>query len=166
MIYYSCYQEGIPMGKVMIAYYSAGGTTQQMAAYIGEGVRISGGEAAVKEILDIKTVEELSGYDGYMFGAPTYSLDVSEVMKKFLSTALKDVRVDKLGGSFGSYTHDVAYGHDNHAPANIFKMLQDSFKMNPFELGALILREDIVDTVEGMRACQEYGKVFGARLNG
>jgi len=154
------------MEKVMIAYFSAGGTTQQMAAYIGEGVRISGGEAVVKEILDMKTVEELSGYDGYIFGAPTYSLDVPEAMKKFLSKAPEAVLPGKLGGSFGSYTHDVGYAHDHHAPAIMFETLQDSLKMKPFELGPLILREDIVETTEGMRACQEYGRVFGANLNG
>jgi hypothetical protein len=38
--------------------------------------------------------------------------------------------------------------------------------MKPFTLGPLILREDIVGTPEGMRACQEYGKIFGKTLKG
>ena len=152
------------MPKVMIAYYSAGGTTQKMADYIGEGVRISGGEAVVKEIVDIKTAEELVGYDDYILGAPTYSLDVPAAMKKFLSLAQKAGLAGKLGGAFGSYTHDVSYRHDTHAPAIILDTLQDSYKMQPFELGPLILQEDIMDTAEGMRACQDYGKVFGEKL--
>lgn len=70
----------------------------------------------------------------------------------------------KPGGAFGSYTHDVAYRHDAHAPAIILDTLHDSFGMQPFELGSLILQEDILDSIEGMRACQDYGKVFGQKL--
>lgn len=33
------------MKKVLIAYYSAAGTTEKMAGYIAEGVRFSGHEA-------------------------------------------------------------------------------------------------------------------------
>jgi hypothetical protein len=71
----------------------------------------------------------------------------------------------KAGGAFGVYTHDVAYRHDNHAPAIILDSLQSTLKMEPFELGPLILREDLLEGTEGMRACQDYGKVFGERLS-
>jgi flavodoxin len=47
------------MRKVLIAYHHAGGTTQQMAGYIGEGIRINGAEADVKEIKDIDPVKTL-----------------------------------------------------------------------------------------------------------
>jgi multimeric flavodoxin WrbA len=157
---------GIKMGKVLIAHHHAGGSTEKMASYIGEGVRIGGHEADVKEIADIKSPLELVGYDGYIFGSPTYSLDVPENMKTFLIMAQQAVLDNKLGGAFGSYTHDVGYRHDNHAPAIIFESLQESYKMKPFDLGPLILREDVVDTYEGMRACQEYGRVFGHKLDG
>jgi hypothetical protein len=36
--------------------------------------------------------------------------------------------------------------------------------MEPFELGSFNLKEAVVATVEGMRACQDYGKVFGQSL--
>jgi hypothetical protein len=36
--------------------------------------------------------------------------------------------------------------------------------MKPFELGPLILKEDVVDTIEGMKACQEYGRIFGEKI--
>jgi flavodoxin len=153
------------MERVLIAYYSAAGTTERMAAFIGEGVRISGQEAVVTEIADLKTAEAVAGYDGYIFGAPTYSLDIPEAMKKFLSLAQKAGLKGKLGGAFGSYTHDVAYRHDTHAPAIIMATLQDSFKMRLFELGPLILSEAMVDSTKGMRACQDYGKVFGESIS-
>jgi flavodoxin len=152
------------MAKVLIAYFSPGGETQKMASYVGEGIRFTGAEPTVTEISDIHTFEDVAGYDGYILGAPTYSLDVPEDMKNFLSGLPKTSLKNKLAGAFGPFTHDVSYSHDTHAPAIMFKTMQDSKKMKPFELGPLILREDMVETNEGIRACQEYGRVFGKAL--
>jgi hypothetical protein len=70
----------------------------------------------------------------------------------------------KLGSAFGSYAHDVSYKHEAYAPAIIFDTLQNLHEMQPFELGPFNLNEAIVETVEGMRTCQDYGRVFGERL--
>ncbi len=72
--------------------------------------------------------------------------------------------VGKMGGAFGPYSHDVSYRHDAHAPAIIFDALQNTLKMEPFELGPFNLRDDIVGTSEGMKTCQDYGRVFGEKL--
>jgi hypothetical protein len=37
--------------------------------------------------------------------------------------------------------------------------------MKPFELGPFTLKEDLVETSEGMRTCQDYGRVFGEKLD-
>jgi flavodoxin len=42
------------MKKVLISYFSRTGKTQQMAEYIAEGIRISGHEAELRKISDIK----------------------------------------------------------------------------------------------------------------
>jgi flavodoxin len=152
------------MKRVLIAYFSATGTTEKMAEYIAEGIRISGQEAVVRKISDIKAPEDLAGYDGYIFGAPTYSLDVPEPMKRFLLEVEKTGLEGKMGGAFGSYTHEVAYKHDDYAPAIISNTLRDVCKMKSFELGPLTLTEDIADTGEGMKACHDYGRVFGETL--
>ena len=149
--------------RVLIAYYSTGGKTEKMAEYIAEGVRFSGHEAMVKKIGDPKGAE-VAGFDGYIFGSPTYSLDVPDPMKTFLSTVKKVNLQGKIGGAFGTYTHDVGYKHDTHAPGIIFDILQKKYKMKPFELGAFILKEDIVETSEGMKTCQDYGRLFGEKL--
>jgi len=151
--------------KVLIAYYSTGGKTEKMAEYIAEGVRISGNEAVVKKVGDIKGAE-VGGFEGYIFGSPTYSLDVPEPMKIFLSTVKRVNLEGKTSGAFGAYTHDVSYKHDNHAPAIILDILRKEYKMKPFELGAFVLKEDTVETTEGMRTCQDYGRVFGQKLGG
>jgi flavodoxin len=152
------------MKKVLIAYFSATGTTEKMAQHIAEGIRISGQEVVIRKTSEIKAPNDLAGYDGYLFGAPTYSLDVPEPMKKILLAVEKADLDGKLGGSFGSYSHEVAYKHDAYAPAIIYNTLQTAFKMEPFELGPLNLREDMVATGDGMKACHDYGRVFGEKL--
>jgi flavodoxin len=152
------------MKKVLIAYFSMTGKTEKMAEYIAEGVRFSGNQAETKKISSIKTKEGLSGYDGYIFGSPTYSLDIPEPMKKFLSSLGTLNLKGKLAGSFGAYSHEVAYEPGGVAAEKIISMSEKEFKMESFDLGPLRLKEAMVDTQEGMRACQDYGKVFGEKL--
>ena len=153
------------MKKVLIAYFSATGKTETMAQFIAEGIRFSGQEVVVKKIEEIKSTTDLAGYDGYMFGSPTFSLDIPKPVKTFLSLTKRAELEGKTGGAFGSYRHDVSYKHDSYAPAIIFDILQGEQKMKPFDLGPFTLREDVVDTREGMKACQDYGRVFGEKLS-
>lgn len=152
------------MKTVLVAYFSAAGTTRQMAEFIAEGVRFGGQEAITKSIDDIKDAAGLGGYDGYIFGSPTYTLNIPPPMQAFLQMADKSALKGKPGGAFGAYTHDVNYQHDAHAPALILSNMEKAGKMKPFELGPLILREDILKTREGIKACQDYGRIFGEKL--
>lgn len=152
------------MKKVLIAYFSAAGATEKMAGYIAEGIRFSGNEAVTKKIGDFKNEREISGYDGYIFGSPTYSQDAPEPVKKFLLMAARAGLEGKPGAAFGPYAHDVGYRHDTYAPAVILDSMQRVCKMKPFELGPFILRQDIVETPDGMKTCQDYGRVFGEKL--
>ncbi len=144
--------------KVLIAYFSLSGNTEKMAGYIAEGVRFSGNQVEVKKVSAIKSTSGLAGYDGYILGSPTYNLDMAEPMKTFLFLLKKADLEGKLGGAFGSYTHD------GNAPKMIFNTMQYVFKMEPFELGPFNLLEAKVETKEGMQACQDYGRVFGEKL--
>ena len=146
------------MKKVLIAYFSLSGNTQKMAEYMAEGVRISGQQVEVKKLATISKAEDLAGFDGYIFGCPTYHRDMTEPMKKFLFLARKAGLEGKLSGAFGSYTHD------GNAPQMIYDTMQYVFKMTPFELGAFNLLESKVDTSEGLHSCQDYGRVFGETL--
>jgi flavodoxin len=146
------------MKKVLIAYFSLTGRTEMMAQYIAEGIRFSGNEAVVRKMSDIKSSNDLAGYDGYIFGSPTYYLDAPEPVKTFLFLGRKAGLKGKLGGAFGSYTHD------GNAPEMILNTMQYVFNMEPFELGPFNLLEAKVETSEGMHACQDYGRVFGEKL--
>jgi len=144
--------------KVLISYFSRTGKTQQMAEYVAEGVRITGNEAEIKKISDIKSEKEITGYDGYAFGSPTYHRAMPGIVETFLFLAQKANLNGKVGGSFGSYTHS------GDAPKMIFDTMEFVFKMNMIDLGSFNLKEELVDTRDGMKACQEYGKAIAKKL--
>ncbi|MFY9814529.1 MAG: flavodoxin domain-containing protein [Dehalococcoidales bacterium] len=154
------------MKKVLVAYFSSSGKTEEMANYIAEGVRFNGLQAKVMKVSEIKNVDDIAGYDGYIIGSPTFSLDIPAPVKLFLEELKKVNLAEKLGGAFGPYLHDASYQHAEHAPAIILNELQNEIKLKPFDLEALALQEDILGTREGIKACQDYGRVFGQRLAG
>ena len=76
----------------------------------------------------------------------------------FLFLAQKANLVGKIGGAFCSYTHSGESG------PMIFDTMRHVFKMDMVDLGALNLKEHVIDTQEGIQACQDYGKAIGAKL--
>jgi flavodoxin len=143
------------MKKVLVAYVSRTGNTEKMAEYIAEGIRFTGNTADLKKISKIKNDKDLEGYDGYVFGCPTYHRDITGGMKAFLFIAEKINMVGKMGGAFGSYTHS------GESAQMIYDTMQYVFKMDTVDLGPLDLKEHIIDTPDGVRACQDYGKAIG-----
>jgi flavodoxin len=150
---------GEMMKKLLVAYDSRTGKTETMAEYIAEGIRISGDEAVLKKITTIKNEQDLKGYDGYVFGSPTYHRDMIGTMKTFLFLVQKANLEGKVGGAFGSYTHS------GDAPQLIFDTMENVFKMEMINLGSFNLKEHLVDTTEGLRACQAYGKGMSEKLS-
>ena len=147
------------MKKILIAYDSRTGNTEQMAEYIAEGVRIAGHGVELKKIATIKKDAELQGYDAYVFGCPTYHRDMTNGMKTFLFLAQKAGLEGKVAGAFGSYTHS------GDAPKLIFDTMEYVFKMDMVDVGSFNLKEHIIETGEGVRACQDYGKAIGQKLS-
>ena len=146
------------MKKVLVCYFSRTGKTQQMAEYIAEGIRISGQEVELKKISDIKNEKELMGYDGYVFGAPTYHRAMPGPVETFLFIAQKANLKGKVGGAFGSYTHS------GDAPKMIFDTMEYVYKMNVVDLGSFNLLEHLIEARDGMKACHDYGKAISQKL--
>lgn len=146
------------MHKLLVAYISRTGMTEKMANYIAEGIRMTGKEAVVKKTTEIQKDTDMQGFDGYILGCPTYHRDMTSGMKNFLFLAQKANLVGKMGGAFGSYTHSGESG------PMIFDTMLYVFKMDMVDLGALSLKEHTIDTQEGIKACQEYGKAVAAKL--
>jgi flavodoxin len=146
------------MKRVLIAYWSRTGRTERMAEYIAEGIRSSGNEVEVRRITEIKSEKELKGYDGYLFGCPTYFRDMIDKMKTFLFLAEKADLGGKPGGAFGSYTH---FGN---APKILSDTMEHVFQMNMGTLGPLNVKEQILDAGKGEESCREYGRSMGETI--
>ena len=147
------------MARVLVVYTSRTGNTEKMAQFIAEGVRISGHEADLKKIKDIKSSKDFAGYNGFIFGCPTYHRDMTAGMKQFLFIAEKANLLGKFGGAFGSYTHSGESG------TMLFDTMLHVFKMDMVDLGPLSLKEAVLSEPDGPRACQDYGKAVGQKLS-
>ncbi len=146
------------MKKVLVAYVSRTGNTEKMAEYIAEGIRMTGQTVEMKKIAQIKSEKELDGFDGYVFGCPTYHRDLTAGMKTFLFLAQKANMTGKIGGAFGSYTHS------GESAQMIYETMQHVYKMDTVDVGALNLKEQVVPTGDGQKACQDYGREVGKKL--
>ena len=146
------------MKKVLIAYVSRTGNTEKMANYIAEGTRMTNTDVTVSKISAIKDENELAAFDGYVFGCPTYHKDMTGGMKNFLFLAEKLNLTGKIAGAFGSHTHS-----GESAPM-IYDTMQHVFKMDAIDLGPLNMTESMIQTDDGLKACQDYGKALGEKL--
>jgi flavodoxin len=158
------------MKRVLVAYYSNTGNTEQMARYIAEGVRIAGHEAEAKSVAEIESEKDLLGYDGYIFGCPTYHLDIPEAFKNFLDLAGKVGLVGKIGGAFDCRTHPSS--SEGSAAGIIFHRMESEFKMKMTNLGPFDLKPDwlngnkseLAGSVETIRTCQDYGRALAEMI--
>ncbi len=146
------------MKKVLIAYASRTGNTEKMAQYIAEGIRLSGNEAIISKISDLKETKDIAGFDGYVLGCPTYHRDMTGGMKTFLFLAEKANLLGKMGGAFGPYTHSGESG------PMLFDTMNYVFKMDMVDLGALSLKDAVLASDDGLKACQDYGKAVGEKF--
>ena len=87
----------------------------------------------------------------------TTSLEFSG-MKTFIFIAEGSNLLGKMGGAFGSYAHS------GESAQMIFDTMEFVFKMDMVDLGALNLKEAIIETPDGIRACQDYGKAVGQKF--
>ncbi len=151
------------MAKVLVVYLSNSGTTEQMAAYVAEGVRIAGHEADVRKTSEIADVHDLAGYDAYVFGCPTYHLDMPRSFAALLDTAGKAGLQGKAGGAFSPRSHPSSTEGDG-AAERVYALMESVLGMRMTELGPFDVKEDIVNGPDGPRACQEYGKAVAAMV--
>jgi len=129
-----------------------------MADYLAEGLRMGGAEVIAEKISQLKNEGDISGYDGYLFGCPTYHKDMTGGMKQFLFVAERANLTGKIGGAFGSHTHS-----GESAPM-IFETMQHVFKMDVTELGPLNLTQEMMEDDEGTKACQQYAKALAEKF--
>ena len=143
------------MAKAIVAFATRTGETEQIGALIAEGLRFSGVEVNVVDVRNIKSEEDLNGYEAYVFGSPTYHGDMLQAMKTFLFLAEKAELENKIGGAFG------AFGWSGEAPERIFDTMKNIFKMQMVD-NPLMLKTSSLGG--GMKMAQDYGRQIGGRL--
>jgi flavodoxin len=158
------------MGRVLVVFFGISGTTEMMAQYIAEGLRITGHDAEVKKSAHIRQAMDLFGYDGYVFGSATYHLGIPEPFESFLAIASQSDLRGKVGGAFSSRAHPS--GDEKSTAALIFDRMESGFGMRMTSLGPFDLKPDwlegnkpaLIDRPEGMHACHDYGRAIGGML--
>jgi flavorubredoxin len=144
------------MAKTLIVYASRKGETRAIAELIAEGIRMSGHEAKVADVNEIKSEKGLLGYDAYVFGSATYHGDMMQGMKTFLFMAEKAGLENKVGGAYG------AFGWSGEAPERIYDTMKNIFQMKMVG-GPLMLKSSRLEG--GMRMAQDYGREVAGLLN-
>ena len=88
------------MSKLAIVYHSAHGHTEFIARQVHAGAsEIDGIEARLVKAEDMaRTPDELLGYDGFIFGSPTYMGGVSAPFKSFMDATGRLWRTQGLKG--------------------------------------------------------------------
>ncbi|MFH1503950.1 MAG: flavodoxin family protein [Candidatus Omnitrophota bacterium] len=89
--------------KVVVIYYSRGGTTKKMAEVISSEIKYSGVEVNLFSVSDIKA-KQLLDYDGIIVGSPTYYGTLAAQVKDLFdkSVAFHGQLSGKVGGAFSS----------------------------------------------------------------
>ncbi|MFH0724787.1 MAG: flavodoxin domain-containing protein [Pseudomonadota bacterium] len=145
------------MGKALIVFASRTGETKKIGELIAEGIRISGMEAVVKNVNDIKSEADLKGFDALVLGSATYHGKMIQSMEKLLFLGEKAELENKVGGSFG------AFGWSGEAPDRIFDTMANIFKM---KMASAALRLKSSSLGGGIAMAQNYGREIGTKMAG
>lgn len=144
------------MGKVLVVYATRAGATRKIAELLAEGIRMTGNDATVANVTEVKNEADLKGYDGYVFGSATYHGQMMQGMKTMLFLAEKAKLEGKAGGSFG------AFGWSGEAPDRIYDTMKHILEMDMVG-GPLRLKSAALGG--GTQMAQEYGREVGNKLN-
>jgi len=144
------------MPKILIAYYSHTGNTEKMAKVVAEGAR------TVQEVeVELKRYESpwrLASFDAIMVGAPTYSHNMTNNIKKFLEEiAFHNVNLKgKIGVAFGSY------GWSGEAPRMVLEVMENKFEMEVLKPPLLI---KYTPNEKGLEECHKLGKNVAEQIS-
>lgn len=91
--------------RVLVAYYSMRGNTEQMAKAVVEGTKRVPGAVTVLKKVDAICKEDLDAADAIILGSPTYYANIPGKMKAVIddwSWKMKVDFTDKVGGAFAT----------------------------------------------------------------
>jgi len=145
------------MPKILVVYYSHTGNTEKIAKAIVEGAK-----TVQKVEADLKRHESpwnLEGYDAILIGAPTYSHNIPNNIRKFLEEiAFQGVNLKgKIGAAFGSY------GWSGEAPRMVLEVMEHKFEMEVVKPPLLI---KYAPDEKSLKECHTLGKTVAERIVG
>lgn len=143
------------MPEILVVYYTHTGNTEKMAKAIAEGAR-----TVQKVDVELKRHESawnLESYDAILIGAPTYSHNIPNNIRKFLEEiAFQGVNLKgKIGAAFGSY------GWSGEAPRMILEVMEHKFEMEVLKPPLLI---KYAPDEKGSEECYKLGKNVAERI--
>jgi len=142
------------MPKALVVYATRTGQTRKIAESIAKGIQGVGAEATIVDVKKIKSEAELAGYDGYVFGSPTYHGEMMQAMKTMLFMGEKADLQGKVGGAFG------AYGWSGEAPERIFNTMEHVFHMDM--VGKFLKLKST--SMGDLQVAQAYGGEIGKKV--
>jgi len=152
------------MKKVLVVFDSSYGNTEKIGREIAAGIEESGlAECKVINIADV-CADDLSGYDGALFGGPIHAFRATRGIKSAVKNAAKKGLQAKLVASFDTYQ---ASGHVGKAA----KQIEDELKKKVagakvFSPGfsALVLGQQGPLKEDELPKAREFGKKFATEL--
>lgn len=109
--------------KVLVTYYSKGGTTEEMAKVVKEGVEETEVEVELERVEEVNN-SDLEDVDGLIIGSPTYygntAPKINELFEK--SNPIRG-ELDKVVGAAFSSSHHRAGGNETTLMTIIQQML-------------------------------------------
>jgi flavodoxin len=152
------------MKRVLIIFDSKFGNTEQLAREIGAGIETSGN--AECSVVNVKAVgdQDISSFDGVLFGAPIHAFRATSGIKGAVKKAAKMGLNGKLVAAFDTYQ---APGHKGRAAGQIRNLLQKKAS------GARVFSQDLTALVDGYEGplnaaepakAREFGQRFAQEL--
>ena len=154
------------MKRVLIVFDTTYGNTEKLGREIATGIEETG--AVECKVIDIKEVksEDISGYDGVLFGGPIHAFRATRGIKGAVKEAVKKGLDGKLVSTFDTYQ---APGHIGRAAKQIEEMVADKAPgakiLSPGCTALVVDRKGPLDAAEPAKA-RDFGKKFAEELAG
>ncbi|MFW9843605.1 MAG: flavodoxin family protein [Candidatus Thorarchaeota archaeon] len=152
------------MKKVVVVFDSSYGNTEKLGREIAAGIEESGlAECKVINIDDVES-EDMSVFDGALFGGPIHAFRATRGIKGAVKKAAKNGLKAKLVASFDTYQ---APGHMGKAAGQIEDELRkkiSSAKVISPGLSAIVLDRKGPLRDDELPKAREFGKTFAQKL--
>ncbi|MCK4912907.1 MAG: NAD(P)H-dependent oxidoreductase [Candidatus Omnitrophica bacterium] len=155
--------------KVIVIYYSRGGTTKKMAEILADEAKNNQCDVVLKDVSEVKA-KELLEYDGIIVGSPTYYGTLAAQIKALFdeSVAFHGQLDGKLGAAFSSAAN-IAGGNETTVLSILEAMLihgmiiQGDFKgdhYGPVAIGNVDQRSEDNCRRNVQRFCRLLKKIY------